>query len=102
MDFYIYILHSAAFDKFYIGHSENPWRRVEQHNSGIHHKFTSPFRPWRLAAVFKVGEDRGSAMKIEKLIKKQKSRTLIEKLIDPDFVPENSLAQLVRVPHVRD
>ncbi|WP_157370112.1 GIY-YIG nuclease family protein [Aquiflexum balticum] len=37
MDFYIYILYSATFDKFYIGHPENPWRRVEEHNSGIHH-----------------------------------------------------------------
>ncbi len=74
MDFYIYILHSATFDKFYRAHSENPWKRVEEHNSGIHHKFTSHFRPWRLAAVFRVEEERGFAMKIEKFIKKQKSR----------------------------
>jgi len=40
-------------------------------------------------------------MGIEKFIKKQKSRTLIEKLITGgEFF--GILAQLVRVPHVRD
>jgi putative endonuclease len=41
-------------------------------------------------------------MRIEKLIKKQKSRALVEKLIRPDFLPFGSLAQFVRVPLLRD
>ncbi len=41
-------------------------------------------------------------MKIERFIKKQKSRILLEKLIDPNFEPSGFLAQLIRVPHVRD
>jgi putative endonuclease len=40
-------------------------------------------------------------MKIEKFIKKQKSRRLIEKLIAGCEL-EGVLAQLVRVPQVRD
>jgi len=41
------------------------------------------------------------AMKIEKFIKSQKNRKLIEKLIaGGEFT--GILAQLVRVPHVRD
>jgi putative endonuclease len=55
-----------------------------------------------LKAVFEVGESRGEADRLEKFIKRQKSRRLIESLINPDFVPEGKLAQLVRVPHVRD
>ena len=102
MIFYIYILYSQAFDKYYIGHSEDPWRRLEEHNSGKLHKFTSDYRPWRLKAIFSISENRGDAMKMEKFIKKQKSKTLIEKLADPDFIPVGFLAQLVRVPHVRD
>jgi putative endonuclease len=102
MNFYIYILYSPTFDKYYIGHSEDPWRRIGEHNSGKLHKFTSDYRPWELAATFEIGDNRGLAMKIEKFIKRQKSRTLIQKLIDPDFIPEGSLALLVRVPHVRD
>ena len=34
---------------------------------------------------------------LEKFIKKQKSSKLIEKLIEPGFVPQGHLAQLVRV-----
>jgi len=30
--FYLYILHSASSDKYYIGHSDNPWRRLVEHN----------------------------------------------------------------------
>ena len=41
-------------------------------------------------------------MRLEKLIKKAKSRKLIENLIDPATVPYGELAQLVRVPHLRD
>jgi len=41
-------------------------------------------------------------MKLEKFIKKQKTKKLIDKLINPDFVLTGELAQLVRVPHVRD
>jgi putative endonuclease len=39
---------------------------------------------------------------MEKYIKRQKSRNLLEKLIDPEFIPTGTLAQLVRVPHLRD
>jgi putative endonuclease len=102
MTFYIYILYSEKFNKYYVGHSDDPWRRINEHNHGKFHKFTSDYRPWEIAAVFRVGDDRGTALKTEKWIKKQKSRKLIEKLIDPDFVPGKSLAQLVRVPHMRD
>ena len=35
-------------------------------------------------------------------IKKQKSRRLIEQLVDTDFIPTGRLAQLVRVPQLRD
>jgi putative endonuclease len=102
MDFYIYIIYSSSFDKFYIGHSENPWRRIEEHNADIHHKFTSSYMPWELRAVFKLNGSRGEAMKIEKFIKKQNSRKLILKMIESEFMPAGILARLVRVPHVRD
>ena len=63
--------------------------------------FTSKYRPWELVALFKV-PSLSLARKIENFIKKQKSRRLIEYLIDPKNIPEGKLAQLVRVPVVRD
>jgi len=100
--FYIYIIYSAISDRFYVGYSQNPWHRLEQHLSNHKDKYTGRHSDWELKAVFEVGESRGEADKLEKFIKRQKSRRLIESLINPDFVPEGKLAQLVRVPHVRD
>ena len=100
--YYVYILFSAQHDKYYIGHSIDPWMRIVHHNSDDKVTFTSKYRPWELKAIFCVGETRSVALKVERWIKKQKSRRLIERLMDPLFVPDGELAQLVRVSHVRD
>jgi len=102
MTYYIYILYSAHFDKFYIGQSSDVAKRLHHHNTDDKNTFTSKYRPWELKAVFKVGENRGDALKIERFIKRQKSKKLLIQLIDPTFEPDGRLAQLVRVPHVRD
>jgi putative endonuclease len=100
--FYVYIIYNEQADKFYIGHSVDPCRRLGQHNQNDGDKFTGKYSNWVLCAVFSVGESRSEAMKMEAFIKRQKSKTLIKTLIRPDFVPVGVLAQLVRVPHVRD
>ena len=102
MNYYIYILYSSNFAKYYVGFSADPWSRVEQHNSNSLEKFTGKTHDWQLRAVFFVSDQISEAMKIEKFIKKQKSRKLIERLIDSNYLLEGLLAQLVRVPHVRD
>ena len=100
--FYLYIIYSSSSDIYYIGHSIDPWDRLAQHNTNSGEKFTGKHFNWQLAAVFEVSTQRGEALQIERYIKKQKSRTLLEKLINPEFIPTGSLAQLVRVPHLRD
>ena len=102
MKYYIYILYSAQSDKFYVGHSQDPWNRLIQHNSNSKEKYTGKNQDWQIAAVFYVSPNRGDADRIEKFIKRQKSRVLIEKLVDPLFLPTGLLTLLVRVPHVRD
>jgi putative endonuclease len=52
-------------------------------------------------AVYECGSGRGDALKIERFIKKQKNRRLIELLISGGKF-DGVLAQLVRVPYVRD
>ncbi len=99
---YIYIIYSLSTDKYYLGHSSDPWKRLGQHNSNEVDKFTGKYKPWELKAIFQVSEKKGDADKIEKFIKKQKSRNLILQLINIDFIPTGVLAQLVRVPHVRN
>ena len=100
--FYIYIIYSNTAEKFYVGHSENPWDRLVQHNENQGDKYTGKYQNWDLKAVFQVSENRGDAILIEKFIKRQKSKKLLLKLIEPEFIPSGDLAQLVRVPYVRD
>jgi putative endonuclease len=100
--FYIYILFSQNSNVFYIGHSDDPWNRIIQHNTKEKGTFSSKHKPWKLVATFQAGNTRGGAIILERFIKKQKSRKLIENLVNPEFIPENKLIQLVRVPHLRD
>jgi putative endonuclease len=101
--FYIYILYSSKYDKYYIGYTSNYLQRLVQHNEQMKfNTFTAKYRPWEFSAIFEIGEDEKIAIKMERFIKKQKSRTFIEKLINPSHILDDDLAQLIRVPKLRD
>ena len=100
--YFLYILYSEENDVYYVGQSINPWNRVQQHNNNSSEKYTGKYKNWKLMAVFEISVSRSDAIKIERFIKKQKSRNLVLQLINPEFKPSGALAQLVRVPHVRD
>ena len=102
MTYHIYIIYSSSIDRYYIGYSSDPWRRLEQHNKNAADKYTGKAKDWQLKTVFQVSGSEGEAVKIERFIKKQKSRNLIERMCDDRFEPKGILAQLVRVPHMRD
>ncbi|WP_084022406.1 GIY-YIG nuclease family protein [Chlorobaculum limnaeum] len=44
---YLYILKSGTADRYYVGISSNPRRRLDYHNS-FEKGFTSRYRPWRI------------------------------------------------------
>jgi|688.fasta_scaffold921318_1 putative endonuclease len=98
---YLYILYSSGSDLYYVGVSTDAFTRLAIHNTTDRDTFTSKHRPWELAGLFECGATLGEARKIENFIKSQKSRRLIELLIQPAFVPTGKLAQLV-LPYVRD
>ena len=101
--YFIYILYSPPANKHYIGYTADIDKRLHQHNNQEHfNTFTRKHRPWILIALFSCGNDESEAVQAERFIKKQKSKSLIENLINKDFIPTGKLAQLVRVPHVRD
>ena len=102
MHFYIYLLYSESSDKYYVGYSRDPLKRLTEHNTVDHPTFTSKHRPWHLKAIFEAGKTKSNAIEMERFIKKQKSRKLLESLADPQFQPTGILAQLIRVPHMRD
>ncbi len=96
--YYIYILYSATSNKYYVGYTNDYVRRLFEHNNSTLNTFTSKSRPWIIKVVFQCGSSKSIALEIEHFIKNQKSRSLIEKLIDKSFIPTGKLAQLVRVP----
>ena len=99
--YFIYILYSENSDKYYVGHSNDVQRRLEEHNTNTRMTYTHKFGPWKLMKYYQVNENRGDALRLERHIKKQKSRKIIERLInEPGFFEE--IAQLVRVPTRRD
>jgi putative endonuclease len=81
MSFFIYILYSPSSDIYYVGHTENVLRRMDQHNNPLRSKFTSKHLPWVLKVSFVVSQSRSGAMIAEKYIKKKKSRKYLEELI---------------------
>jgi len=102
VNYYIYILFSQKSGKYYVGHSNDPFRNVYEHNTKPINTYTSKNRPWSLVAVFFCPGEKSDAMKMEKFIKMQKSRQFIEKIINPDFTFDGVLAQLARVAHLQD
>ena len=100
--YYIYILYSPASDKYYVGYSSDPLRRLIEHNTKPFNTYTSKHRPGFIKATFICSEIEQEAISIERFIKKQKSRRLLEQLCDRSFIPAGFLAQLVRVPDFRD
>lgn len=97
--FYVYILYSESFDKYYIGHTDNLESRLWSHNNTERETFTSKFRPWKIGASFQVSHNRADAMNIELKLKKLKSKVLLKRIIEGIY--PNFIAQLVRVPNNR-
>ncbi len=80
--FFVYIIYSKSFNKYYIGHSDDPERRLLEHNDPKYHKYTSKYRPWEMKATIAIGDIRGDAMKVESYLKDLKSRKIIEQIIN--------------------
>ncbi|MFI5251844.1 MAG: GIY-YIG nuclease family protein [Bacteroidota bacterium] len=83
MGYSVYILYSPTSDKYYVGQSSNPERRLDFHNT-IEKGFTARYRPRKL--VFK--KEFSSKTKtsiVEKRIKGWKSKNKNKKLINGEI-----------------
>jgi len=67
MSFFVYILYSENFDKFYVGQTNDISQRLNRHNCG-YEKATSPYCPWTMV-WFTHKEARAEAMMLEKKLK---------------------------------
>ncbi|RYD97098.1 MAG: GIY-YIG nuclease family protein [Sphingobacteriales bacterium] len=79
---FVYILYSPSFNRYYIGETENPDRRLEQHRN---HSFpgasTRIASDWELQTCLKT-KNRMEARQLEAFLKKMKSKTFLEKLVN--------------------
>ena len=99
--YYLYILYSASSDRYYVGYSADVASRLAQHNFSDRSTYTSKHRPWALVKQLELGGNRGFAMRIERAVKRMKSRKFVEWIIS-DVQEVSQLAQQVRVPTCRD
>jgi putative endonuclease len=96
--FYLYILYSSSSDKYYVGYTSDFRRRILEHNDISEGKntFTRRNGPWELKCVLDCGQSESETIKIERWVKNQKSRKLIEKIIagEPLLGPLVNLARV--------
>ncbi|MDA3874018.1 MAG: GIY-YIG nuclease family protein [Kiritimatiellae bacterium] len=69
MNYTVYIIENPL-RRLYIGLSEDPQKRLDDHNTGVS-KWTKGKGPWRLVWT-KECESLGEARKLENLLKRQK------------------------------
>ena len=79
MNEYLYILQSQKNGRYYIGSTSNWKRRVEEHNKGSS-PYTRTTRPWVVKYLKEFGTME-EARKEEMMLKRMKSRKVIEELI---------------------
>ncbi|MGZ2368927.1 GIY-YIG nuclease family protein [Ancylomarina sp. YFZ004] len=82
--YFIYILYSETSDKYYVGYTVDVEKRLYFHNNPIKTCYTSKHTPWVLKRFFSVGDSKMNALRVERKIKKMKSRKFIEDLLDLD------------------
>ena len=80
MKFYVYILYSVAFDKYYIGQTNNLSRRLLEHNNKKA-KSTMPYVPYTIKWNTEKSS-RKEALILERKLKNLKSKIRLKKFID--------------------
>ena len=65
--FFVYILYSSSFDKYYIGQTSNLDARIIRHNLGKEN-FTKKYLPWVLT-FYLTKDTRAEALLLEKKLK---------------------------------
>ena len=75
---YVYLLRSVEFpERNYVGLTDNPRRRLDEHNSGLA-THTYRFRPWRLIASIWL-ENPDAAVLFERYLKSGSGRAFAKR-----------------------
>ncbi len=74
--YYVYIIYSKEKDCYYKGFSENPIKRLEQHNNG-ESRYTSKYNDWELFHL-EIYLSKKEALIREKSLKKYSKQQVLE------------------------
>jgi putative endonuclease len=85
MEFTVYILYSAGYNKIYIGYTSNLIQRFYSHNQLGKDGYTVKFRPWEIIYT-EVFETKAVAMKREKELKSAAGRQWIWSKIEEEWL----------------
>lgn len=77
-EFFVYAIKSLERNYIYVGMTDNPERRFEEHNSGKG-RATKPYAPFRMIFLEKVGS-REAARRREKYLKSGVGKGFLKKL----------------------
>lgn len=77
--FYIYILYSVDFDKYYIGYTSDYLKRLECHNTSELNKYTSKYRPWVLKVFLNVVKMKVLPRNLKNLLKHKRVDNLLKR-----------------------
>jgi putative endonuclease len=92
--FFVYIIFSDKLNRFYIGTTDDVERRLVEHNSGLYaNSFTVKGIPWRLSLSY-CCESSELAYKLERFIKRMKSKKFIERLIEDEMILNDIIGKL--------
>jgi len=76
---FLYILYSKKLDRYYIGSTNDPRRRIDEHQRG-QTKSTQRGTPWELK-LLQSFPSINQATRAEKILKRWKNRSIIERII---------------------
>jgi len=86
-NFGVYILESIKNNRYYVGSTDNVFRRIKEHNAG-RVPSTKNTRPW-IIKVFIECTDLGDARSSEYRLKKYKRKDILKKVIQDKTFPWN-------------
>jgi Predicted endonuclease containing a URI domain len=75
--FFVYVLKSLNFEKYYIGFTSNLEARINAHNHLANKGWTKNFKPWKLV-YSETFQTKTEAMKREKELKSQQGRNFLK------------------------
>jgi putative endonuclease len=90
---FVYIIHSPARDKFYIGETNDVDARLDQHRTGyFRSSSTAGTKDWTLVLVIPCG-NRSKARRVEAFLKRQRNRDFLARFIHNDLYRKTLLEE---------